>query len=33
MMEELRQFQFAVRLAEAENERIGGTLERLLRRR
>ena len=33
MTEELRQFQFAVRLAEAENERIGGTLDRLLRRR
>lgn len=33
MTEELRQFQFAVRLAEAENERIGSTLDRLLRRR
>jgi flagellar basal-body rod protein FlgF len=33
LTEELRQFQFAVRLAEAENERILGTLDRLLRRR
>ncbi|MCX7685980.1 MAG: flagellar basal-body rod protein FlgF [Acetobacteraceae bacterium] len=33
MTEDLRQFQFAVRMAEAENERIGGTVDRLLRRR
>jgi flagellar basal-body rod protein FlgF len=33
MTEDLRQFQFVAQMAEREGERLGGAVERILRRR